>query len=192
MSFADDLNSKVNEFNRKNNDVITDDEFVLIKVKQYTEQIKQLCSSEAALGRKTLCGFFAPERMDCSYDVTFDGPFILNFPKSIKDEKPKKTMNLSGYTMLAGGATEIKRAGIHLYDGLEYGRPIACAAKGAVDSAMIEKVRVGIIKELSIAGFKKLEIANLTGPFYSLRKVLLTEMVSDVGTIHYFYVDIAW
>lgn len=194
MKFAESLNAEVNGFYKREMDVITDDEFVLIKVKQYTEQIKQLCVNAARGGQRGLRGFFVPERKDCNYEVTYDGPLMFDKPRNLIYKRPIKSMDRCGRACLAGGAYDLERANIYLFDGLEYGKPVACAGRmtDGTMNALVEKVRVGIINNLSCEGFGKLEIEHLRGPRYALKKHLLMELVSVVGSSNYLYVDIAW
>ena len=185
MSFADELNSKVNDFNAKAADVLTENEFIAIKTKQYTLQIKQLCTAQANQGKKSLRGFFVPETIDHNYETTTDGPCILDEPKSLIDKKPSKN---SLYGGIYGGNLSLIPASIYLFDGKDYGKP----AHFKVDGAMIEKVRAGVLSNLAGEGFTKLVIEHLTGPRYGLQKLLFNEIVTTVGANHYFYVDIAW
>ena len=184
MSFAGDLNAKVDSYYEKERDVLTEEEFVADRVRQYTSDIKTLCNEQAERGMKGLKGFFVPERTDYDYITTTDGPFILDKPKSLIGKKPYKNM--------CGGLYEgnlcLDQAGIYLFDGKNYGKRVACQA----DSAAIEKVRVGVLSNLAGEGFRRLEIEHLTGPVYGLQKILFSEVIATVGTKHYFYVDIAW
>ena len=87
-----------------------------------------------------------------------------------------------------GGNLDLQKAAIHLFDGEHYSKPITFA----VDAAMIEEVRVGILRRLATPKFRKLEIKHLTGEIYGLQKLVFSEVVSVVGTAHYYYLDIEW
>ena len=83
----------------------------------------------------------------------------------------------------------VSDARIYLFDGKFAADQIVNIT---VDSAMIEQVREGIVKNLSSEGFKKLSIEPLTGNIYDLKKGILGEHIAVCGTTHYYYVDIEW
>ena len=93
------------------------------------------------------------------------------------------------YGGIKGGNLEVVSANINLFDG-KFKSDQTVNIK--VDPAMIEKVRSGIVKNLSGEGFKKLSIEPLTGTMYALKKGLLGESVTASGTAHYYYVEIEW
>jgi|GEM_PF-3037311 len=188
MKFADELNAKANAFDKKANDYLSESEFIANRVKQYTADIKSLCTAAAKRGQRSIKGFFVPERTDYNYETTTDGPYLREVPKSLIDKKPYKNPK---YGNLISGNRDICDAVINLFDGKSYAKPINYK-NFTVDGDMIEKVRVGVLKNLTAEGFKRLQIEHLTGKSYGLKKVLLSEVITVTGTSHYLYLDIAW
>ena len=184
-NFAKELNKMADEAKGKSENVLSKDEFIANRIRQYTRDIKDLCKQSAGNGSRSLKGFFVPTRQDNNYDVSTDDSYIIDKPKNLISKKPGKNALSGG---LRGGNEEIQSARIYLFDGWSYDKPITFA----VDSNMIEKVRLGVVRNLSKEGFKKLNIEHLNGPIYKTKEVLFSEIIVQSGTASYFYLDIAW
>ena len=64
MSFADELNSKVNNYTSNLPKEPTENEILLETIQNYTEDIKKLCTEQANKGLRYLRGFFSPHYID--------------------------------------------------------------------------------------------------------------------------------
>ena len=188
MSFADDLNSKVNLYNQAaNNNILTQKEFISKRIIQYTSDLKALCTKQAEQGQRNLIGFFEPQTIDNNYETTVEGPAVLSISKNLINKKPTKNVKYPGL-LIGSGNTVLYGADLSKLRGMPLDKKITFS----IDATMIENVRTGIIRSLSNLGFKRVNIEHLTGNRYELKKVLLSEVISISGTNHYFYVDIAW
>lgn len=185
-NFSDKLNSTVNQYNdKKNKAALTRSQFIDHRIRQYTEDIKEICMNAAQSGQRSIKGFFVPGRTDYNYETTVDSAYVIDVPKNKKDEKPSKNM----YGGIFGGNIAVSAARIYLFDG-KFSADQTVNIK--VDPAMIEQVRVGMVKNLSSEGFRKLSIEPLTGNVYDLKKSILGEHIALCGTAQYYYVDIEW
>ncbi len=187
MSFADDLNKEARKQGQKQAKAPTVNDFINDKVNHYTNDIKKLCTDGAKRGEYSIKGFFVPERYNGGADY-YNDAYIRDEPKNMINKKPSLNPLRGG---LDPDYRKVIDANITLRDGLRYESAynFRCIA---VDNSMIEKVRLGMERSLSSAGFKKFKIEHLTGPKYEAVKFLLGETVQNRGTCHYFYVDIAW
>ena len=199
MSFADDLNKQVGVYNDKQRNRPTVNDFLNDRIKAYTNDIKQLCTSYAQMGKRRIRGFFQPQRTDYNYETTISGPFMIDKPIELINRRPSrfKKNSFGAYSM--DGAYELRSADInfqdgqHLYDNKgEIYPPGYIDFSNPVSSSTIEYVRNGIIQNLSNAGFTRLEINHLTGPKYDVQKVVFKEGIVKTGECHYFFIDIEW
>ena len=170
MSFADELNSKVNNYNRNLPKEQTENEILLETIQKYTGEIKQLCTEQANKGLRALRGFYQMGGVDNSHGRNEYGPQIVECPKSVIEQIPfRKDPEFPGRFLPA----------VHpLWYGMEVHPD--------------DRVRIEVLKNLSQAGFKKLEIERLTGNVYGIKKHLFHDSIIVVGQRDYYYVDIEW
>lgn len=190
MSFADELNSKADEYYRSQAKKPDISEFLADRVNQYVNDIETLCTNQAERGGHGIKGFFAPRKTDFSYETTTDGPFIIDLPKSNMHKKPR----VNRFGELEGGSMEVKRAAITLYDGhnSKLWREIIEKNGVKIDNQMLENVRADLLKALSGLGFKKMEIEHLVGPKYEKKDGFGGYKAVNTGTYHYLYIVIEW
>lgn len=169
MAFADDLNNKVNDFNR-DKPIVPDKESLISKtIERYTRDIKNLCIQHAKTGKTSLKGFFVPYR-EVSYDYEY-GPYVVDRPQSYVTMKP--TEGKSG--SLTGGACDLSQAVI-----------------GIDNDSTVDIIGNGIVGLLSKDGFKKLSILHIVGPKYVESKGVFGVRAIEQGICHYFFLEIEW
>ena len=102
-------------------------------------------------------------------DVTVCGPNIVEGPRSLVDQKPI----------------------IETFSNVQYlSYDVNLPSYPPINTD--ERVRIGVLNNLSHEGFKKLEIEHLKGDVHDIKKGIFRDSVIVVGQRDYYYVDIEW